>query len=209
MEKTGLPGRGKVASIPAMKTSSPVSRGLMIFAALALPALSWWGSWRYQAAKEAETARIEAEQKQIEEKQRVERWLQQQKMRDVFAEWKKSSDEISKRLTELEKVRQSVEKSENKAGPPSLEAIKRQLAELKVKQEELRRKQVAGSLEVSPVIKRTSWNGQTDPDSVWHDQRTRANQTLIEHGLPTLDGRGSFPDSAPLTRSFPGVKRQK
>jgi hypothetical protein len=117
--QNGLPDSGKVASIPAMKTSSKIPRGFMILAAIVVPALSWWGSWRYQAAKEADEARIKAERKHAEEKQRIAQWLkqhQQRQMKDVFAEWKKSSDDISKRLTELEKSRQSVEKGENKDG---------------------------------------------------------------------------------------------
>lgn len=213
--KTGLPDSGKVASIPAMKTSSKIPRGFMILAVIVVPALSWWGSWRYQAAKEADETRIKAERKHAEQKQQIAQWLQQhqqRQMKDVFAEWKKSSDDISKRLTELEKSRQSVEKGENKDGSlpgnPRLDVIKRQLAELRQKQEELRRRQAAGSLEVLPIIKRTSWNGQTDPDSLWHDQRRQANQILMEHGLPTLDGRGSLPDSPSLPRS-PQVGGQK
>lgn len=54
------------------------------------------------------------------------------------------------------------------------------------------------SIEFAKKPMRSTWTGHTDPDSVWHDQRIRANQTLIEHGLPTLDGRGSFPDSPSL-----------
>ena len=46
------------------------------------------------------------------------------------------------------------------------------------------------------------WNAPTDPDSVWHDQRERANRTLMQHGLPALDGRKPLPDSVPLS-TFP------
>ncbi|HRH96082.1 MAG TPA: hypothetical protein PLB55_09125 [Prosthecobacter sp.] len=46
------------------------------------------------------------------------------------------------------------------------------------------------------------WNGPTDPDSVWHAQRERANRTLMQHGLPALDGRKPLPDSVLLSR-FP------
>ncbi|WP_395747155.1 hypothetical protein [Prosthecobacter sp.] len=45
-----------------------------------------------------------------------------------------------------------------------------------------------------PVL-RTSWNGQTDPDSVWHDQHHRANLMLVKHGLPALDVSRPVPDS--------------
>lgn len=43
-----------------------------------------------------------------------------------------------------------------------------------------------------------TWNGPTDPDHVWHEQRQRANQTLIQHGLPALDKQSSLPDSPAL-----------
>ena len=47
------------------------------------------------------------------------------------------------------------------------------------------------------------WNAPTDPDSVWYDQRERANRTLMQHGLPVLDGRKLLLlDSVPLSR-FP------
>lgn len=43
-----------------------------------------------------------------------------------------------------------------------------------------------------------TWNGPTDPDHVWHEQRRRANQTLMQHGLPALDKQISLPDSPAL-----------
>jgi ABC-type nickel/cobalt efflux system permease component RcnA len=43
-----------------------------------------------------------------------------------------------------------------------------------------------------------TWNGPTDPDHVWHEQRQRANQTLMRHGLPALDKQSSLPDSPAL-----------
>lgn len=200
----------------------------MILAAIAVPALSWWGSWRYQAAKAAEAeaaARAEVERKQIASKRQIAEWIEHpERVQDVFAEWKRSSEALSKRVVELEKVFQSAVNGENKKDPTydndiiasdkrqvaelkkkqeELDAIRRELMELKRKQEDLRRRQTAVSFEVSPVIRRTSWNGQTDPDSVWHDQRRDANRTLIQHGLPTLEGRGAFPDSAPMTRFLP------
>lgn len=207
----------------------------MILAAITVPALSWWGSSRYQAAKAAEAeaaARIEAERKQIEAKRWIAEWTEHpERVQDVFAEWKKSSEALSKRVAELEKAFQSAENGENKKDSTNdsdiiasgkqqvaemkkkqdeLDVIRRELMELKRRQEDLRRRQTAVSFEVSPVIRRTSWNGQTDPDSVWHDQRRDANRTLIQHGLPTLEGRGAFPDSAPMTRFLPpGVERQK
>ncbi len=49
---------------------------------------------------------------------------------------------------------------------------------------------------------RTSWNGQTDPDSVWHDQREAANRTLMEHGLPGLNAPNRAPDSPALPRTL-------
>jgi hypothetical protein len=65
----------------------------------------------------------------------------------------------------------------------------------KSKRETPTRRLDAGSVEFSPVqVMRTSWNGQTDPDSVWHDQRRRANSVLVQHGLPALDtGYGALP----------------
>lgn len=62
----------------------------------------------------------------------------------------------------------------------------------------------SGSVEfVQPHITRTSWNGQTDPDGVWHDQRLKANKTLMDHGLPALNKTGLVPDSPPV----PSVRR--
>lgn len=60
------------------------------------------------------------------------------------------------------------------------------------------------SVEFAPAeVMRTSWNGQTDPDGVWHDQRQQANSTLMQHGLPVLNVQTPMPDSpAP-----PGARR--
>lgn len=59
----------------------------------------------------------------------------------------------------------------------------------------------ASSVEFSSgLTKRTSWNGQTDPDSLWYGQRQEANRTLMENGLRTLDGKGRFPDTVTPSR---------
>ena len=59
----------------------------------------------------------------------------------------------------------------------------------------------SSSVEFAPVqVLRTSWNGQTDPDSVWHDQHRRANLMLVRHGLPALDVSRPLPDSPAVTK---------
>lgn len=61
----------------------------------------------------------------------------------------------------------------------------------------------SGSVEFAPMqITRTSWNGQTDPDRVWHDQRRQANLVLMKHGLPALDVPNRMPDSPAPPRSL-------
>ncbi len=61
----------------------------------------------------------------------------------------------------------------------------------------------SNSVEFAPMSAvRTSWNGQTDPDSVWHDQHREANRTLMEHGLPALNGPRPVPDSPAFPRSL-------
>lgn len=54
----------------------------------------------------------------------------------------------------------------------------------------------------APPRRRTSWNGQTDPDSLWYEQRRQANEVLMENGLPQLDGKGRFPDTVTPGRSL-------
>ncbi|MCB1278996.1 hypothetical protein [Prosthecobacter sp.] len=72
------------------------------------------------------------------------------------------------------------------------------------------RQQTANPLEFGTPepIRRPIWNGPTDPDSVWHDQRRRANQTLVRHGLPSLEGGTTFQVS-PAPPHRPRVKFQK
>ncbi len=61
----------------------------------------------------------------------------------------------------------------------------------------------SGSVEFAPVqVLRTSWNGQTDPDSVWHDQHRQANLMLVKHGLPALDVSRPLPDSPVVPKSL-------
>lgn len=74
-------------------------------------------------------------------------------------------------------------------------------AELNQKRETPFHRLDSGSVEFAPVqIMRTSWNGQTDPDSVWHDQRRQANIMLMKHGLPALDVPNPMPDSTVPSR---------
>ncbi|OYW31032.1 MAG: hypothetical protein B7Z47_02325 [Chthoniobacter sp. 12-60-6] len=90
----------------------------------------------------------------------------------------------------------------------TLENVQRQSAEAK-RHETFFRPLESNSVEFAPMSAvRTSWNGQTDPDSVWHDQRREANRTLMEHGLPPLKGPRPAPDSPALPRSlrFDGQK---
>lgn len=58
------------------------------------------------------------------------------------------------------------------------------------------------TIEATEVRILNTWKGPTDPDSVWHAQRERANRILMQHGLSALDGRKPLPDSVPLSR-FP------
>jgi len=70
----------------------------------------------------------------------------------------------------------------------------RQSANVKQKHETFFKPLDSGSVEFSPVkAMRTSWNGQTDPDSVWHGQLQQANKTLMEHQLPPLNAGYSPP----------------
>lgn len=84
----------------------------------------------------------------------------------------------------------------------ALEKVERQSAEAK------RHKTLVSPLDSSSIefaranFVRSAWHGQTDPDSVWHDQRREANQTLMQHGLPALKGPGFAPDSPALPRSL-------
>ena len=60
-----------------------------------------------------------------------------------------------------------------------------------------------GSAEfVLETKQRTTWNGQTDPDSVWHYQHRQANLMLVKHGLPALDVSRPLPDSPAVPKSL-------
>lgn len=84
----------------------------------------------------------------------------------------------------------------------AVENVQRQSAEAK-KREPFFKPLQSGSVEFAPTsAMRTSWNGHTDPDSVWHDQRAAANRTLMEHGLPALNGPGRTPDSPAPPRTL-------
>jgi hypothetical protein len=123
-------------------TSSQLFRGVMLIAALLVPATTWWVSLRYyHASMQTENALV-AEKK-----------------------------------------------------------VPRPPVELNRKRETPVHRLDSGSVEFAPMqITRTSWNGQTDPDSVWHDQRRQANIMLIKHGLPALDVPNPMPDSVAPSR---------
>ncbi|MDI1312933.1 hypothetical protein [Prosthecobacter sp.] len=125
-------------------TSSPLFRGVMLIAALLVPATTWWVSSRhYRASRQTETTLVA-----------------EKKAQQLPAGLKQKSETPPQRLN-------------------------------------------SGSVEFAPMqIMRTSWNGQTDPDSVWHDQRRQANIMLMKHGLPTLDVPSAMPDSPPPPSSL-------
>lgn len=61
---------------------------------------------------------------------------------------------------------------------------------MQVKHEKIRSKPPLdlNSIEFAPISAvRSSWNGQTEPDNVWHGQMQQANRTLMQHHLPVLD----------------------
>lgn len=60
-------------------------------------------------------------------------------------------------------------------------------ADVKPRREKLPARIREGSLEFGPAAMRTSWNGHTDPDSVWYSQRREASQTLARFGLPAQE----------------------
>ena len=126
-------------------TSSKLFRGVMILAALLVPATMGWMSLRYyNTRKQAERA-------------------------TAFENAQRQSTEAKRRDTFFQPLE-------------------------------------SNSVEFAPMsAMRTSWNGQTDPDSVWHHQRQEANRTLIKHGLPALKGPYSPPDSPP----FPNTPKYK
>jgi hypothetical protein len=140
----------------------------MVLAAIAVPALSWWVSLRYYHASKQAEGVVSAKQDD-----------------------KAHTSEVIRKLEDLKKKYVDVSQQN--------EELKKWIAERKQKRDPLLRQSLPlDSLEFAKKPLRSTWTGHTDPDSVWHDQRARANQTLIEHGLPTLDGRGSFPDSPSL-----------
>ncbi len=78
-----------------------------------------------------------------------------------------------------------------------------QFNDAKSRRETPSRRLDSGSVEFAPTqILRTSWNGQTDPDSVWLDQHRRASLMLVKHGLPALDVSRPLPDSPAVPKTL-------
>lgn len=59
------------------------------------------------------------------------------------------------------------------------------------------------SVEFAPKPMRTTWNGQTDPDRVWHEQRARASELLLQLDASNLDAAGYAPANPSLPRRLP------
>lgn len=168
-------------------TSSPWIKTVTILAVLLpLVATWWWSSRHYTHAKNAEA--------QVVANENAKRWLDE--VSQQLAESRVKTDDAARKLAEVK---------------PLLEGAKREQSELDRKRAELLQQMRVKSFEFGAVEpkRRTSWNGQTDPDGLWHDQRRSANQMLIKQGLPTLEGRSAFPDTAPLSRSFQAGPGQK
>lgn len=170
-----------------MKTTfTPWIKTVKLLAVLLVSTLTGWLGSRYHRMEETPEVQAVANENA---RRRLDDVNQQ------LAESRRKTDEAARKLAEVK---------------PLLEGQKKVKSDLDKKREELLKQIKANSFEFTQSLpKRTSWNGQTDPDSVWHDQRRDANRTLIQHGLPTLEGRGAFPDSAPLSRSIPGLNGQK
>lgn len=172
--------------MPGMKTTSASwLRAVKISILLLMPVATWWWSWRHYT-----------DQRTAEANETTRRWL----------------DEVQVLLEDSEK---NVDEAARKFASTDVA-----LKELKGSQSELERKRafILHELETrkktlefgsAPPQRRTSWNGQTDPDSVWYGQRQRANQILMQNGLPALDGKGAFPDVAPLVRPFQRLNGQR
>gem|GEM_PF-1223044 len=159
----------------------------MSILAVLLPVATWWWSWRhYTDAKNAEAQAVA--------NQNAKRWLDE--VNQQLAHSRVKTDDAARKLAEVK---------------PLLEEAKREPSELDQKRAELLRQVRVESAEFGAVEpkRRTSWNGQTDPDSLWYDQHRRANQMLMQQGLPTLEGKGAFPDTVTPSRMFPGQSGQK
>jgi len=109
---------------------------------------------------------------------------------------------------QAEQARAASEKLQAQAAEQ--QEIQKWLTESKQKRELFQKKYMeGGTIEAGSEVRVLStWNRPTDPDHVWHEQQQRANRTLIQHGLPTLDGQRSFPDSPALPQA-PRVGGQK
>jgi hypothetical protein len=86
-------------------------------------------------------------------------------------------------------------------------ALKQQIVDqkkvMRKGQEWLRRQAAPDSIEFAPKPMRTTWNGQTDPDRVWQEQRERASELLIRLDASNLETPGHVPANPTLPRRLP------
>jgi len=120
----------------------------------------------------------------------------QQAEKELAAEWRQQADRLkmiedkyASAAKENDAFRRWVEEKQQPGSPRSAK--------------EWLQKMEPDSIEFSAKPMRTSWNGQTDPDSVWHEQRQRASEMLIRLNGPELDTPRRTPDSPSLPRRLP------
>lgn len=151
-----------------MKMSSALNRSLMLTATLSILAFGAWMALRHNGAvKQTEAPKVapqvsEAEAEAQRKKEAVARWL---------AESRQKLEQTKQVLEKLKQQRQDLQTQLSK------EKLKRGVRSIGTTPE--------NSIEFLPVDKeRSTWTGHTDPDRVWHDQREKARQTLIQFNLP-------------------------
>lgn len=151
-----------------MKISSALNRGLMFAAMLSVPTLGGWMALRHQTAVKHAVAPPTAPQVAKDDA------AEAQRKKDATSQWlaesRRKLQETNRTLEELRQRRQDLQaqlarqKSKSGVRPISITA--------------------ENSIEFSPVDReRSTWTGHTDPDRVWHDQREKARQTLIQFNL--------------------------
>lgn len=149
--------------------SSASNRGLMLTATLSILAFSGWVALHHKGEapqtgvpKVIPTVAKEDEAEAQRKKEVVAQWL---------AEAKQRLEQTKQGLEKLKQQRQDLQTQLSK------EKLKSGVRPLSLTSE--------NSIEFSPVDKeRSTWTGHTDPDRVWHDQREKARQTLIQFNLP-------------------------
>lgn len=148
-----------------MKISSALTRGLMITATLSGFAMVVWLALRHAQdvtqTKAPQTSPQKGNEAEAQEKKEaVAQWL---------AESRQKLKETTQALDKLKQQRKSLEAELSKA--------KNGVRPVAITPE--------NSIEFSPVERaRTTWNGHTDPDRVWHEQRQRAHDTLVRFDVP-------------------------